>query len=166
MGKMPCRYDKLRQAIATCHRAHKARVGATSIHTDLVQAGYTGCIRTIGRYMRYLGLKAKGSRKFKCTTDSSHNKLVCANFLNRQFEVTAPNEVWVSDITYIRTQQGWLYLAVVIDLYSRAIVGWQVSERIDAALVCDTLHAALLVRGRPQGVMIHSDQGVQYASNS
>lgn len=165
-AKRPCRHDKLRQAIVACHKMHKARVGAPSIHADLVQAGYTQCVRTIGRHMRCLGLKAKGSRKFKRTTDSQHSKLVCANLLNQQFEVTAPNQAWVSDITYIHTLQGWLYLAVVIDLYSRAVVGWQMSERIDAALVCDALQAALLVRDRPKGVMIHSDQGVQYASNS
>ena len=78
--------------------------------------------------------------------------------------VGAPNRVWVGDITYIRTMQGWLYLAVFIDLFSRKIVGWQLSERIDGQLVCDALQAAMLMRGRPQGVLIHTDQGSQYCA--
>ena len=77
----------------------------------------------------------------------------------------APNRVWVGDITYLRTTQGWLYLAVFIDLFSRRVVGWQLSERIDAQLVCDALQAAMLMRGKPKGVLIHSDQGSQYYSD-
>lgn len=111
-----------------------------------------------------MGLRAKGSRKFKCTTDSNHQYGASPNLLDRQFAVTKPNQVWVGDITYIRTHEGWLDLAVMLDLYSRQVVGLHMSARIDRHLVCDALQAALLTRGKPTGLMVHSDQGVQYAS--
>ncbi|QJC55193.1 hypothetical protein HC248_00471 [Polaromonas vacuolata] len=162
----PQRATDLHDAIRACHTAHKARVGAPSIHAELVGSGLNACVRTVGRHMHYLGLRAKGSQKFKRTTDSNHGKLASPNLLERQFEVCAPNQVWVGDITYIRTAQGWLYLATVIDLYSRAVVGWQMSGRIDSKLVCDALQAAILTRGKPTGVMVHTDQGSQYVSNA
>lgn len=156
----------LQTAIRACHVAHKGRVGAPSIHAEIVGDGFDVCTRTVGRHMQKLELRAKGCKKFKRTTDSNHNKLVSPNVLERRFKVAAPNQVWVGDITYIRTDQGWLYLAVVIDLYSRAVVGWQMSERINAQLVCDALQAALNIRGKPKGVLMHTDQGSQYASNA
>jgi transposase InsO family protein len=151
------------QVIASCHAKHQARVGAPSIHADLADLGIVKSVRTIGRHMQAMGLRARGSRKFKRTTDSNHSHLISPNTLERQFAVFAPNQVWVGDITYIRTGEGWLYLAVVIDLYSRAVVGWQMSERINANLVCDALQAAVLTRGRPKNVLVHTDQGGQYA---
>jgi transposase InsO family protein len=93
--------------------------------------------------MRAMGLRAKFAKKFKRTTDSNHKLGLLPNVLQRQFQVDTPNQVWVGDITYIRTGQGWLYLATVIDLFSRAVVGWQMSTRIDARLVSDALHPPL-----------------------
>lgn len=162
----PQRCVKLNTAIAACHREHRSRVGAPSVHAELMDLGFSACVRTIGRRMRCLGLKAKGVKKFKRTTDSNHSHVISPNLLNRQFSTTAPNQAWVGDITYISTDEGWLYLATVIDLYSRAVVGWQMSERIDAQLVCDAVQAAIVTRGKPSGVLVHTDQGVQYASKA
>lgn len=172
---------QLRSAIAACHVSHQARAGAPSIHADLQAAGMIISVRTVARILCSLGLRAKYSRKFKRTTDSNHQYGASSNLVNRNFTATAPNQVWVGDITYIRTDEGWLYLAVMLDIYSRQVVGWQMSNRIDRHLVCDALQAALVTRGiakqplnampiglpasLPIGLMVHSDQGVQYVSN-
>ncbi len=153
-----------KEAVRICYHSHQARVGAPSITADIKTSGFNVSVRTVGRMMRHLGLRARGCRKFKRTTDSNHKVGASPNLLNRQFTVTRPNQVWVGDITYIRSDEGWLYLAVLLDLYSRQVVGWQMSTRIDRKLVCDALQAAILTRGNPEGVMVHSDQGVQYAS--
>ena len=154
----------LKQAVQACHVRHKARVGAPSVTADCHAQGFYVSERTVGRIMHELRLRAKGNRKFKRTTDSDHKYATSPHLLNRQFTATQPNQVWVGDITYIRTDEGWLYLAVILDLYSRQVVGWQMSARIDCTLVCDALQSAILTRGQPEGVMVHSDQGVQYAS--
>jgi putative transposase len=159
---------QLRSTITACHASHKARAGAPSITADVQALGFTVSERTVGRMMHGLGLRAKSSLKFKRTTDSNHKYGASPNLLNRQFKATRPNQVWVGDITYIRTEQGWLYLAVMLDLFSRQVVGWQMSHRIDRHLVCDALQAALITRGvckdKLNDLMVHSDQGVQYAS--
>jgi len=162
--KRPQRCTSLRSAIERCHAQHRGRVGAPALHADLAHLGLGVCARTVGRHMRAMGLRAKFAKKFKRTTDSNHTLGLLPNVLQRQFQVDTPNQVWVGDITYIRTGQGWLYLATVIDLFSRAVVGWQMSTRIDARLVSDALQAALLSRGEPTCVMVHTDQGSQYAS--
>jgi putative transposase len=164
--KRPQRYGELQGAIRACHQAHKARVGAPSVHAELVTKGFSVCTSTIGRHMRTLGLRAKHRKKFKRTTDSNHNKTVSPNLLERQFAVAKPNQAWVGDITYIHTEQGWLYLATVIDLYSRAVVGWQMSDRINSQLVCDALQAAIVTPGKPKNVLMHTDRGSQYASDA
>ena len=153
-----------KEAVSASYRSHKARAGAPSIAAEIKVKGFNVSVRTVGRIMQRLGLRARGCRKFKRTTDSNHKYGASPNLLERQFTVTRPNQVWVGDITYIRTDEGWLYLAVLLDLYSRQVVGWQMSTRIDRKLVCDALQAAILTRGKPEGVMVHSDQGVQYAS--
>jgi putative transposase len=114
--------------------------------------------------MKHLELRAKGKKKFKITTDSKHNLPVAANLLNRDFTTTAPNQKWVGDITYIWTDEGWLYLATIIDLYSRAVIGWSIQPTMTRELVCDTLVMALWRRGFPRGVLCHSDRGSQYCS--
>jgi transposase InsO family protein len=162
----------LSHAIADCHAIHQARVGAPSISADVQAQGFDVSVRTVGRIMQRLGLRAKYSRKFKRTTDSNHKYGASPHLLNRDFTATRPNQVWVGDITYVRTDEGWLYLAVMLDIYSRQVVGWQMSHRIDRHLVCDALQAALMTRGIAKqplndiliGLMVHSDQGVQYAS--
>ena len=123
----------------------------------------------MGRYrvrtlMREAGLRASWKRKFVSTTDSKHTLPVAENVLDRQFDVTQPNRAWVSDITYIRTAQGWLYLAVVLDLYSRKVVGWSMAPTMPAGLVISALSMALQQRRPPPGLVLHSDRGSQYAS--
>lgn len=161
--KSPC---PLNQAIERQFEQDKARAGAPSMAQALQQTGMVCSVRTVGRRMQRLGLRVRYAKKFKCTTDSNHTHAVAPNHLVRQFAVDAPNRVWVGDITYLRTTQGWLYLAVFIDLFSRRVVGWQLSERIDAKLVCDALQAAMLMRGRPKGVLVHTDRGSQYCAGA
>jgi putative transposase len=115
--------------------------------------------------MRQIGLKGKGEpKKFVVTTNSNHMNPVAENHLNRRFTVDQPNRSWVADITYIWTEEGWLYLAVVIDLFSRMVVGWATGAKITAALVCLALQKAIARRGPPWGLLLHSDRGVQYTS--
>ena len=124
----------------------------------------------IGRYrvrtlMREAGLRTSWKRKFVSTTDSRHTLPVAENVLDRQFDVSEPNRAWVSDITYIRTAQGWLYLAVVLDLFSRKVVGWSTAPSMPAALVVSALAMALQQRRPAPGLILHSDRGSQYASD-
>ena len=114
--------------------------------------------------LRRQGLRAKGARKYQATTNSNHSLPVAPNLLQQDFSAMRPNQKWVSDITYIGTDEGWLYLAVVLDLYSRIVVGWSMSERMTATLVCDALKMAVFRRHRPHGVIVHSDRGSQYCS--
>ena len=114
--------------------------------------------------MRSMGLRARAARKYKATTNSNHNLPVAPNILQQNFNAPAANRVWVSDITYIWTDEGWLYLAVVLDLYSRAIVGWSINERMTSKLVGDAIWMAWWRRLRPKGVIVHSDRGSQYCS--
>jgi len=144
---------------------HEARVGAPSLVHDMRELGYDLSERTVGRRLRVMGLQSKAARRYKATTDSQHAFAVAPNLLNRQFTVSKPNQVFVTDITYIRTQEGWLYLCVMIDLFHRGVVAWQTSERINRHLVCDALNYAMAKQGYPQGVMVHSDRGSQYASH-
>ncbi|XHO05464.1 IS3 family transposase ISPosp5 (plasmid) [Ralstonia syzygii] len=123
----------------------------------------------IGRYrvrtlMRSAGLRPRWRPKFVCTTQSRHELPVAANVLDRQFDVAEPDRAWVSDITYVRTDAGWLYLAVVLDLYSRRVVGWSMAPAMPAALVISALEMALQQRRPPPGLVLHSDRGSQYAS--
>jgi len=118
----------------------------------------------IARLMRAHGIRAKTVKKWKATTHSSHRLPVAPNTLNRQFVVTAPNRVWAGDITYVWTAEGWLYLAVVLDLYSRAVIGWAMGSRLTADLAQDALTMALWRRQPQPGLTHHSERGVQYAS--
>jgi transposase InsO family protein len=118
------------------------------------------------KLMDEAGVQVRHKKKFKVTTDSNHKKPVYPNRLKREFDVTQPNNVYASDITYIWTQEGWLYLAVVIDLFSRKVVGWSMSSRMKASLVCDALTMALWQRRPKAGLIHHSDRGSQYASDA
>ena len=111
-------------------------------------------------------MRAKVAKKFKATTNSRHNLPVAPNLLQQDFTADRPNQKYVGDITYLWTEEGWLYLAVVIDLYSRLVVGWAMSERMTAQLVCDALQMALWRRRMPTGVIVHSDRGSQYCSGA
>lgn len=163
-------------------RARSTTVCPTSVHLKAVfhaSGGAYGSRRVlaalaaqglmIGRYrvrrlMRQHGLRPSWKRKFVHTTDSRHNLPVAENILDRQFEPAAPNRAWVSDITYIRTRAGWLYLAAVLDLYSRKVIGWAMAPSMPAELVCTALQMAIAQRQPPAGLIMHSDRGSQYAS--
>ena len=121
-------------------------------------------MNTVARVMRQEGIAAKTKRKFRVTTDSNHGHPVAENVLDRRFEPEAPNRAWTTDITYLATGEGWLYLAAVEDLYSRRIVGWSMGPRIDSRLVVDALEMALAGRRPGEGLVAHSDRGSQYAS--
>jgi putative transposase len=162
----PLKSSLLDRKIVTTHAEHKGRLGAPSMAQYVQKSGFKTSTRTVARRMQKLGIKARFSRKFRVTTDSNHKFAVANNILNREFAVQNPDQVWVSDITYIFTAEGWLYLAVMIDLFSRRVVGWHMSERIDKQLVCLALNSALINRGFPKGVMIHSDRGSQYCAET
>ena len=151
-------------AIKVVHAQVKARYGSPRIHAELAARGVPCCVNTVARLMRGHGIAARTKRKFRCTTDSNHDRPVAENVVDRHFEPMAADRTWTADITYIATGEGWLYLAAVEDLYSRRIVGWSMSERIDSRLVVDALEMALAGRRPGEGLLAHSDRGSQYAS--
>lgn len=155
----------LSEVIKEIHKDSKGEYGSPKIHEELRRRGTRCGRKRVARLMRKDGLKAKTIRKFKATTNSDHNLPVAENLLNRDFTPDAPNKAWVADITYIWTNEGWLYLAVVIDLFSRAVVGWSMSERMTRSLVMDAFTLAVMRRNPPPGLIHHSDRGSQYASN-
>lgn len=116
--------------------------------------------------MREAEVSVRCRKKYKATTDSNHNQPLYDNVLDRQFEVSEPHQVYVGDITYLWTQEGWLYLAVIIDLFARRVVGWSMSSRMKAGLVCDALQMAIWQRQPKAGLIVHSDRGSQYASKA
>jgi putative transposase len=142
----------------------RGRYGAPRVHNELVGEGISVSRKRVARLMREAGLKAKGRRKYKATTDSNHALPVAPNLLDRDFTTERPDTAWVSDITYLWTRQGWMYLAIIVDLYSRKVVGWSLAERMTAALVCNALDAAVRLRRPEPGLTFHSDRGSQYAS--
>jgi putative transposase len=143
----------------------KSRAGARRIAKRLTREGYPVSRRRVARIMRLHGWRAKAAKKYKATTNSNHKLPVAQNLLEQDFRASKPNEKWVSDITYIWTNEGWLYLAVVMDLYSRLVVGWALSERMTSSLVIDALQMALWHRQMPRGLIAHSDRGSQYCSH-
>jgi len=138
--------------------------GVRRIHRQLISDGERCSRNRVARLMRRCGLKARRTKKYRATTDSKHSFPVAENLLDRQFFRAGPNQVWASDITYIWTMEGWLYLAAVIDLHSRMVVGWSMNERLDRGLVLDALSMAVGRRKPKPGLIHHSDRGSQYAS--
>jgi putative transposase len=159
------RRDALVVEIRAIHAEVKARYGSPRIHAELVDRGHGCCVNTVAKLMREAGIAAKTARKFRCTTDSNHDLPVADNLLDRQFDPEAPNESWVADLTYIPTREGWLYLAVVEDLYSRRVVGWSMADRMESRLVVAALTLAVERRLPGEGLLTHSDRGSQYASD-
>ena len=157
--------DKIKQQITSIYFASKQRYGSPRITAELNAMGYKISRVTVAKYMKELGLRSKLSKKFKVTTDSKHNYLIVDNVLNRNFAPTEPSQVWVSDITYIQTKEGFVYLTSLIDLYDRKMIGWSLSNTMSTA---DTTLAAwrMAIKNRPvkKGLIFHSDQGVQYAT--
>lgn len=143
---------------------YKARYGAPRLTLELREQGWTMSRKRVAKRMQTLKLRARAARKYKATTQSKHNLLVAPNRLGQDFTAQVPNRVWVSDITSIWTEEGWLYLAAVLDLYSRSVVGWAMAERMTRELVVSALTMAVWRRRPEPGVVVHSDRGSQYAS--
>ena len=159
------RREELTEQVKAIHAEVKGRYGSPRMHAELVSRGHACCVNTVARVMREAGIAAKTRRKFRQTTDSNHPHPVAENVLDRQFEAAEPNASWVADVTYVPTREGWLYVAVVVDLFSRMVVGWSMAATMTSRLVVDALEMAL--GRRPEGcsgLVAHSDRGSQYAS--
>jgi putative transposase len=144
----------------------KGRPGSPRIARRLQEEGIPASRHSVAKIMRDNGWRAKAAKKYKATTNSNHSLPVAPNLLEQKFTADAPDQKWVSDITYIWTEEGWLYLAVVLELYSRRVIGWAIAERMTATLVCDALMMALWRHRMPKGVIVHSDRGSQYCSTA
>jgi transposase InsO family protein len=155
---------KLVTKITLFHKASRKIYGSPRIHGDLVDSGEAVGINRVARLMKRHGIQSKMARKFVITTDSKNTMQPAPDQLQRNFKTDTPDKAWVSDTTFIPTRQGWLYLAVVIDLYSRQVLGWSMSDRNNAQLVQDALTMAIWRRGKVDSVIVHSDQGSTYAS--
>ena len=161
------RQDAWAAQIRAVYADHRGVYGSPRVWHVLKARGERVGRHTVARQMRSLGLRAKIKRAFvPRTTDSAHDRPVAPNVLDRQFAADAPNRKWAADITYIPTDEGWLYLAGVIDLCSRKIVGWSMADHMETELVADALTMALVRRRPPAGLLHHSDRGVQYASDA
>lgn len=150
--------------IKAVHEESRKTYGSPRIHIELRSRGIRCGKNRVARLMSQRGIRAKHKRKYKATTDSNHNLPVHENRLNRSFDTGSPNMSWAADITYIWTREGWLYLAVILDLFSRRIVGWSMKARLEKQLVIDALLVALGQRKPASGILHHSDRGSQYAS--
>jgi len=150
----------LEQSLAAENARLKRQLAEQAEELSIVKKAATYFASSLQRQ----GLRAKAAKKFKATTNSKHNLPVAPNLLQQDFIAAAPNQKYVGDITYLWTEEGWLYLAVVIDLYARLVVGWVMSERMTAQLACDALQMAQWRRHKPVGVIVHSDPGSQYCS--
>jgi transposase InsO family protein len=158
------RQAQLEARIRQAYETGRGVYGSPRVHRELQEQGVKCCENTVARRMKACGLRAKTRRRFVVrTTDSHHPHPVAANTLDRQFQQSAPNRAWAADITYIATEEGWLYLAAVIDLCSRKIVGWATADHLRAELVSEALRMALLQRSPTGKLLHHSDRGVQYA---
>jgi transposase InsO family protein len=156
--------DKLILAVKALHQQSDCSYGSRRIAKGLQAQGYRVCRYKARRLMRKAQVSCKQRRRFKVTTQSKHGLPVAANYLNRQFKVTVPSQAWVADITFIWTKEGWLYLAAVLDLFSRRVVGWALADHMQGTLVHEALLMALGRRQPAHGLMHHSDRGSQYAS--
>jgi len=155
---------QLKLEIQRIYDKSRKRYGSPRIHQQLLREGYHIGKKRVERLMSELGIQAVAKKKYKATTDSSHTKPVAENHLNRDFTPDKPNTSWVADITYIWTQEGWLYLSTIMDLYSRKIIGWSLRDRLTKELVIGALDMALKQRNIYSDLLLHSDRGSQYAS--
>jgi transposase InsO family protein len=155
---------RLMLEIASIHTTHKGRYGSPRIQEDMLELGYPMSRKRVARLMRQQELKWRRRKRFRTTTNSNHEFPIAPNLLARNFTAPAPDRAWVGDITYIWTDEGWLYLAAILDVFSRRVVGWAVSDRMTTKLATDALEMALWRRQPPPGLVIHTDRGSQYAS--
>jgi len=168
LNRKPSLRDKrdelLKQEILKIYNRGRSYYGSPRIHRDLLKIGLRCGKKRVERLMKELGIKAKHKKKYKATTDSWHDNPVAENLLNQNFNVFALNQCWVSDITYIYTKEGWLYLSIIMDLFSRKIVGWAMEKRLTKDLVIKALKMAVINRRPGSKLLMHSDRGSQYAS--
>lgn len=156
---------ELATLIGQVHEASRRNYGSPRVHEQLQEAGHRHGRKRVARLMKELGIEGAQRKRWRVqTTDSRHDQPIAPNLLAVEPAPTAPNKVWVSDITYIWTEEGWLYVAGVMDLYSRTLVGWAMSQKIDAQLALSALNMATTHRKPQSGFLHHSDRGVQYAS--
>ena len=153
---------RLKAEVKAVFEANGAIYGSLKVTEGLEQKGIVCSRNRVANLMREQGLRSKAKRKYRVTTDSRHFYPVAPNILNREFTTSSPNRVWTSDITYLPSRSGWLYLAFFLDLYSRMIVGWCVSKSLGHEMVLSALSGAIGRRRPPEGLLIHSDRGVQY----
>lgn len=165
LSEQQVRREELKQKIAYSFHESHGIYGSPRIRQDLVSWGYLVCERTVGRYMKEINLRALPKEKFQVTTDSAHDQFVYPNLLERQFRTPAPNRAWVADITYVWTMEGWLYLASVMDLFSRKIVGWSLDVTMRKELPLAALKQAISLRSPNETLIHHSDRGAQYCSS-
>jgi transposase InsO family protein len=155
---------KLLRAIEDVHRSSRKNYGSPRIFNQLIGMGHKVGKTKVERTMKKHGIRAKTKRKFRHTTDSKHNLPVAPNLLERNFSPEKPNQTWASDITYVWTKEGWLFLAVIVDLFSRQVVGWSLDKTMTKELVCSALSQAYFRRKPGTGLVFHSDRGSQYCS--
>lgn len=162
------REQENRQILAEIKQIYKDKkkevYGAPRIYGDLKEKGISCGVNRVATIMKNNGIKAKTKKKFKVTTDSNHKQPVAPNLLEQKFVADAPNKVWLTDITYVWTKEGWLYLATILDVFSRKIVGWSMNNRLTRDLVINALNQAYWRRKPEAGLILHSDRGCQYAS--
>jgi transposase InsO family protein len=159
------RDDKLTEQVVQAHAASKGRYGSPRVHAELKAAGERVGRKRVARLMREKKLAARTRRRFRTTTDSKHGFPIAPNVLERDFTASAPDRAWVTDITFLWTAQGWLYLAVILDLFSRRVVGWATSQNVDRHLALAALDTAVARRRPAAGLVHHSDRGSTYASS-
>jgi putative transposase len=155
---------QLKKKIKQLYQKSRKRYGSPRIYQQLLREGYHIGRKRVARLMQEMGIQAVAKKKYQATTDSAHSKPVADNHLNRDFTPEKPNKSWVADITYIWTAEGWLYLATIMDLYSRKIIGWSLRERLTKDLVIGALDMAVKERNISADLLLHSDRGSQYAS--
>lgn len=169
-GRAPCKRSRADARLVVELRSrfarHRGKYGRPRLTADLREAGFRVNPKRVRRLMLREGLRARRPQRFVRTTDSRHNLATAPNVLERHFAAVAPNRVWLADITYVPTDEGWLYVALVLDLFSRRLVGWAMSAAIDTALTTEALAVALGLRQPPAGLLHHSDRGVQYCAQA
>lgn len=152
--------------VRAAHSETRERYGADRLHAKLIEQGHDISLYMVRRIKEEHGIKCRRHKRFKVTTDSNHSKMVYPNVLDQQFDAKRPNESWVSDITYIWTNEGWLYLAGVKDLYTKELVGYAINKRMTADLVCRALNMAIKNKRPSKELIVHSDRGSQYCSHA
>lgn len=155
----------LLEKIKKIHRLNEEIYGSPKITEELKAQGIKCSKNRVAKIMKENGIASKIKKKFKKTTDSEHSLPIAQNLLAEKKNITAPNQAWISDITYIWTKEGWLYLAIIIDVFTRGVIGWAMSNRINTQLVIDALFMAIFRKNPCKEVIFHSDRGSQYASN-